>query len=164
LVPEQRPQLGVANGRSDGVGTGIPPDELALTFSGPDDARAMLVTQASTPQIVARLERNERSYDRHTTGLPELDGAPGSTLDSLAMVADVLANVGEVEKLVPPVCFIPTASAVSLRDVTDHASLYDPIRRDEKGDLDAFRCASENQAHVLITEELCGWILDRLAE
>ncbi len=164
--PRNLRKLGVANGRADGVGNGIPPHELALTFKRTCEpvSEATLRTQSSSPQVVAALRRDDRTYDRHTTGMPEFDGAPGSTLDSVGMVAEALSPLGEVEKHVPPVCFVPTASAVSLRDPTDHASLYDPIRPDEKGDLDAFKCASENQMHVLITEELCRWILDRLAE
>ena len=163
----QRPRtLGVANGRADGVGNGVAAGELALTFKGTlqPGASAMLRTQGPGFQPVAELRSPERSYDRYTPELPAFDGAPGSTLDSLGMVSMALTPYGEVRELLPPTCFVPTASAVSIRDVDDPASLFDPIAQDEKGDLDAFKCASDNQMHCLITDELCTWILDQLSE
>lgn len=164
--PRRPRTLGVANGRADGVGNGIAAGEVALTFTGTlaPGTSAMLRTQGASSQPVAELRSPDRSYDRYTADLPPFDGAPGSTLDSFGMMSMALSPYGEVQETLPPTCFVPTASAVSIRDADDPGSLFDPIPQDEKGDLDAFKCASDNQMHCLITDELCTWILDQLAD
>jgi hypothetical protein len=53
---------------------------------------------------------------------------------------------------------------VAVRDVDTTALLNTDISAldPSESELDDFLCASQNEGHTKITEELCGWLLDRL--
>ncbi|MGY3682095.1 hypothetical protein ACVWXU_005718 [Streptomyces sp. TE33382] len=66
----------------------------------------------------------------------------------------------------PDVCFVPSVSAVAIRDIDQPADLYaniDELSPDES-EVDDYVCSSETTGHTAITEELCTWLLDRLPE
>ncbi|GAA3310790.1 hypothetical protein GCM10020295_78790 [Streptomyces cinereospinus] len=64
------------------------------------------------------------------------------------------------------VCFVPSVSAVAVRDIAEQADLYVDIDElsPEESELDDFLCSSTTTAHTAITEELCGWLMDRLPD
>lgn len=100
-----------------------------------------------------------------TSGFPELDGAPGGTLHTYEILAETLRKLGgTVDLRHGEVCFVPSVSAVAVRDVERQPDLYtniDELPPDES-ELDEFLCSSTTTAHTAITEELCTWLLDRL--
>jgi hypothetical protein len=53
------------------------------------------------------------------------------------------------------VCFVPVASAV---DVADPSDPYEPVDPDAASGLHAFKVASQNEGHTLLTAELCDWL------
>ncbi|MEY6565976.1 hypothetical protein AB8B12_13755 [Streptomyces sp. PGLac3x] len=101
-----------------------------------------------------------------TDDLPEFDGAPGGTLSSFAIAAALNAlplPLAGAEAPVPSVCFVPTVSAVSVRDLDTTELLHTDIGKTDPGesDFDDYLCASENEPHTKITEELGSWLIDR---
>ncbi|MGW2885306.1 hypothetical protein ACWDDN_08115 [Streptomyces griseoruber] len=102
-----------------------------------------------------------------TRGFPELDGASGGTLESFGLVGDQLAEFGETADLVHrAVCFVPSVSAVSIRDLDRQDDLYADIDElpPEQSDLDDFLLSGNNDPHCAMTSELGAWVLDRLPD
>jgi hypothetical protein len=169
----QRPRLiGVANGVSNGSGTGLRPGVAALEGTGLSITPTKLYVQGpGDHQLVADLRVVTPPPKRQvfTPGLPTIDGAPGGTLEGFGILA---AKLGELPPLlfmqatasIPSHCFVPTVSAIAIRDLDTDDDLYASI--DElpasASELHEFRCASQNEEHTKITEELCTWIFDRL--
>jgi hypothetical protein len=168
----QRPKLiGVANGTGNGTGTGLEPGAVALEGTGALITPTKLYIQGSgDPQLVAdlRVVNPPPPEPVHTHGLPAIDGAPGGTLEGFGIVAAELGKVPftvmQATAHIPSHCFVPAVSAVAIRNVDTEADLYASI--DElpatESELDEFKCASQNEEHTKITEELCTWIFDRL--
>jgi hypothetical protein len=166
----QRPRLlGVANGTGDGAGNGVPPGVAAIDVTGPIFRGTSLLTQAAGDnRKVATL----RSFlpgslrEIFTSGLPECDGAPGGTLETFGIIGDKLNEKGQADVHHRMVCFVPSVSAVAVRDIDTDADLYADITSmsPDASDLDDFRCAARAEAHTSISRELCEWIIERLPE
>ncbi|MDH6132667.1 hypothetical protein P3T37_002053 [Kitasatospora sp. MAA4] len=165
--PQLPRKIGVANGSGTGDGNGVKPGLDAVKVTSGYFAGTTLRTQSSgSNQEVARLKGllTERSIT--TNGLPELDGAPGGTLESFGIAGRKLKITGktEVEPSAAWVCFVPAVSAVAIRDLDKQTDLYTDINALPKveSELDDFLLSSENTPHSKMTEELGSWILDRL--
>ncbi|MFG2959460.1 hypothetical protein ACIPX0_39635 [Streptomyces sp. NPDC090075] len=65
------------------------------------------------------------------------------------------------ENGIPTSCFIPSISAVAAGEIDNQTALYKPITPDTS-ELDAFLCASRNEAHTTMTEELGAWIVNEI--
>jgi hypothetical protein len=161
-------KVGVANGRGDGgplevePGKPVEAGEKNLEWpKTPQKPGAALYTQDDgTDKLVANLIRLGLygPIEVKTSGIPALDGAPGGTLDSFAIAAAALQKAGFAATVTyPDVCFVPVASAV---DLADPSAPYEPVNGMDKGDsgLNDFKVASNNEAHTLLTEELCDWL------
>ncbi|MFE2291096.1 esterase/lipase family protein [Streptomyces sp. NPDC059452] len=161
--------IAVANGRGDGQGIDVPPGQTALASTGDRVyPGTKLLTQAEGHEVVvAELKRLFPKAEKtiRTSGFPALDGAPGGTLGSYRILASALEKAGAtVDLRHPDVCFVPTVSAVAVRDLDRPEDLYaniDDLPPDES-ELDDFLCSSGTTGHTAITEELCTWLLDRL--
>ncbi|MEU5000687.1 hypothetical protein [Streptomyces sp. NPDC021622] len=170
--PRQPRKIGVANGVRTGEGNGIAPGERAFRGKGLAITGTHLYTQpAGEDQLVAQLRVvTLRKPQIRTSGLPEIDGAPGGTLEGFGILADELNKIPAIiglgsEAEIREHCFVPAVSAVALRDVDTHQKLYEPFpesSESEDSELDEYLCASQNEGHTLVTEELCTWIMDRL--
>ncbi|MEV0316952.1 esterase/lipase family protein [Streptomyces sp. NPDC050658] len=167
--PRRPRKIGVANGVRTGEGNGIDPGVRAFHGKGLAITGTHLYSQpAGEDQLVAQLRVvTLRRPQILTTGLPEIDGAPGGTLEGFGILADELNKIPAFIGLGSEAderehCFVPTVSAIALRDVDTHDRLYEPFADTEQSELDAYRCASQNEGHTLVTEELCTWILDQL--
>lgn len=166
----RRPRLlAVANGRGDGVGLDVPPGQTALASTGDRVyPGTTLLTQAEGHEVVvAELKRLFPKAEKTitTSGFPALDGAPGGTLGSYRILATMLEKVGAtVDLRHPDVCFVPTVSAVAIRDLDRPDDLYANVDglSPEESDVDEFLCSSTTTGHTAITEELGTWLLDRL--
>ncbi len=66
----------------------------------------------------------------------------------------------------PTVCFVPSVSAVAVRDLDRQANLYTNINDlpPDDSELDDFVCSTTNTGHTAITAELSTWLLDRLPD
>ncbi|MFD5701668.1 esterase/lipase family protein [Streptomyces lasiicapitis] len=166
----QRPRLiGVANGVADGTGNGVDPNKLAFEGKGLSVLGSKLFTQeAGERQLVGNLRvvTPPPPKEVRTSGLPVIDGAPGGMLNSFEILANrfnaLLPILGfRSEAPIPAHCFVPTVSAVAIRNIDTHDNLYTGFSL-EDSELHDFRCASQNEPHTQITEELCTWILDQL--
>ncbi|MBB2913263.1 pimeloyl-ACP methyl ester carboxylesterase [Streptosporangium becharense] len=161
-------RIGVANGSGNGTGNGVPAGVEALKCTGLVFNGTVLYTQSTgDDQQVATLRSIlGGAEDIYTSGLPEMDGAPGGTLESFGILADALNEYGRAEVYHRSVCFVPAVSAVAIRDLDRQDDVYADISAlsPSESELDEFRCASANEEHSLVTEELCTWILDRLPE
>lgn len=162
--------IGVANGRADGVGLPeVKPGEVALRISRiyPDTT---FYTQAQGDDVtVAYLNRRLPKAKKTITtdGFPELDGAPGGTLHTYKILAEAMEKLGgKAELRHEEVCFVPSVSAVAIRDVESQDDLYVDISEldADSSEFGDFRCSSTTTAHTAITEELCTWIMDRLTD
>ncbi|MEU1150614.1 esterase/lipase family protein [Streptomyces sp. NPDC005863] len=169
--PARPRKIGVANGVRTGEGNGIRGGGRAFHGKGLAITGTHLHTQpAGENQLVAQLRVVTLRKPRiHTSGLPETDGAPGGTLEGFGILADELEKIPAIIGLgsaadIRAHCFVPTVSAIALRDIDTHEKLYAPVTAaaEEESELDEFLCASQNEGHTLVTEELCSWILDRL--
>jgi hypothetical protein len=163
----QRPRLiGVANGAGNGSGNGIAPGKTALEVTSGLYATTRLTIQDSAQdQEVAYLRAMFLPTTVRTSGYPQLDSAPGGTLESFGIAADALTAAGQETRAdYRTVCFVPAVSAVAVRGLDTQADVYTDISSLPEGDseLDEYRCAADNEEHTLITEELGTWILDRL--
>ena len=160
--------IGVANGAGDGTGNGLEPRDVAfegtglaikptkLYIQGPDDDE--LVAELRVVTLPTRPVR--------TPAMPTIDSAPGGTLDGFEILATELNKVLGMQSTAhqPMHCFVPAVSAVAIRNVDTDSDLYasiDDLPPDES-ELDDFLCASQNEGHTKVTEELCDWIFDRL--
>ncbi|GGK34256.1 hypothetical protein GCM10010124_28590 [Pilimelia terevasa] len=166
--PRRPRTIAVANGTGDGTGAKVPPGEVALKITGIVFPNTTLYTQAAGDNVtVAQLNRliPPAAKTITTSGFPELDGAPGGTLDSFKILADELERRGgRVDLRHDTVCFVPSVSAVAIRDLDRQEDLYADINRlpQEESEVDEYLCASTNTAHTEITRELCDWIMERL--
>ncbi|MEU9291446.1 hypothetical protein AB0D57_44220 [Streptomyces sp. NPDC048275] len=162
-----RRNIGVANGTGNGQGTGIRPGVVAFRSTGMLFPGTITYTQSEGDDaVVAELKANFGQDETITTdGLPEIDGAPGGTLASFGIAANTLNSLpfGKAEAPVPEICFVPSVSAVAIRDLDTTALLNTDISAIDpsESELDEFLCASQNEAHTKITEELCSWLLGK---
>ncbi|MEU0677599.1 hypothetical protein ABZ330_32850 [Streptomyces sp. NPDC006172] len=164
-------RIAVANGAADGRPTGVKAGEVAVKSTGarPFPGTTFHTQRQGEDVRVALLRRYkvggvlEKSIT--TSGLPELDGAPGGTLGSYGLVGKTITEAGgTVELNHPVVCFVPTVSAVAVRDITTQADLYTEVAAldPEESELDEFLCGTANTLHTSIVPELCEWLLARL--
>lgn len=169
--PARPRRIAVANGRGDGVGLEVPPGQTALASTGDRVyPGTTLLTQAEGHEVVvAELKRLFPKAEKTitTSGFPALDGAPGGTLGSYRILATMLEKFGAtVDLRHPDVCFVPTVSAVAIRDLDRPEDLYANVDglSPEDSEVDEFLCSSTTTAHTAITEELGTWLLDRLPQ
>ncbi|AXG79726.1 esterase/lipase family protein [Streptomyces paludis] len=161
--------LGVSSGRGDGLGNGVRPGDKALSCSGPlFDGTYFLTQSGGDPAEVAVLNGVLGGPHTVTTsGFPELDGAPGGTLESFGILGDALAAFNEsVNVTHRSGCFVPSVSAVSVRDLGEQRDLYTNINElpPEEFDLNDYLLSSENDPHAAMTPEIGEWVLDRLPD
>ncbi|MFF8838659.1 esterase/lipase family protein [Streptomyces sp. NPDC015130] len=172
--PRNLRRIGVANGVDTGNGNGIQPDATAVRGNGLTLTDTWLKTQAQGDQVVARLQKKDgEPFPVHTSGLPEIDGAPGGlftlplpdgtdpgSFGLIGLLMLGLRNVVDKDRI-PTSCFIPSISAVAAGEIADQQALYKPITPDAS-ELDAFVCASRNEPHTTMTEELGAWIVNEI--
>ncbi|MFJ6459684.1 esterase/lipase family protein [Streptomyces sp. NPDC091387] len=162
--------LAVANGRADGVGLPeVTPGDIALKIDRIYPGTTFY-TQAegngvTSAQLNRRFPKAERTIT--TNGFPEVDGAPGGTLHTYKILADAMKKAGaKVDLRHESVCFVPSVSAVAIRDVEKQDDLYVNIDKleVEESEVDEFLCSSTTTGHTVMTEELCTWLLERLPD
>ncbi len=161
--------IGVASGRGDGTGLPLTPGDVTLTVGKLFPGTTFHAQAQGEDTVVAELKRRVPKATKTvtTSGFPELDGAPGGTLRSFGILADALRDKGaEVDLRHERVCFVPTVSAVAIRDLDDQKDLYTDIYNlpPQDSDLDDFRCSSDTTEHTTVTPELGHWLLDRLTD
>ncbi|WP_405984998.1 lipase family alpha/beta hydrolase [Streptomyces sp. NBC_00872] len=162
-------KIAVANGTGDGTGLDVPPGEMALKSTGliAFPGTTFYTQAADENATVAQLKRllPLASKTVTTSGYPELDGAPGGTLASYKIVAEELvAKGGKVDLRHEAICFVPTVSAVAIRDIDKQEDLYAKVAAIdlEESELDEIFWSSTTTPHTAITQELCEWIIKRL--
>ncbi|MFD4173737.1 esterase/lipase family protein [Streptomyces anulatus] len=168
--PQIPMKIAVANGRADGIGLPeVKPGEVALRIDRIYPGTTFY-TQAQGDDVTAaylnrRFPKAERTVA--TDGFPELDGAPGGTLHTYKILSGAMEKLGgKIDLRHEDICFVPTVSAVAIRDIEKQDDLYanvgdlDP----QESELDDFLCSSTTTAHTGITEELGTWIMDRLPD
>ncbi len=171
--PRNLRKIGVANGKDTGAGNGIKAGATAVRCDGDTLHDTWLKTQAQGDQEVARLQKTgAEPVSVRTSGLPEIDGAPGGlfTVPSpagdtgsfglAAMLMGLLGNTVNPD-VITTSCFIPSISAVAAGDINDPEALYRPITPDHSA-LDAFTCAGRNEGHTTMTEQLGAWIVNEI--
>ncbi|SNQ47488.1 conserved hypothetical protein [Frankia canadensis] len=160
--------LGVANGVGDGRRNGVPPGVEALRSNGPFLTGTQLFTQAGgRDRIVAEIKGLLGNVTVRTNDFPDLDGAPGGTLESFGILADTLKEAGEnVDVSHRSICFVPSVSAVAVRGIETNDDLYVNINQlsPDESALDDFLTSSSGTPHSALTEEIGTWILDRLPD
>ncbi|MGW3852702.1 esterase/lipase family protein [Streptomyces fagopyri] len=162
--------VAVANGRGDGVGLpDVKPGEVALRIDRIYPGTTFYTQAQGDDVTAAYLNRRfpEAEKTVTTNGFPELDGAPGGTLPTYKILTDTIKKLGgQVDLRHEDVCFVPSVSAVAVRDIQKQADLYTNIDGldPQDSELDDFLCSSTTTAHTGITEELCTWIMDRLPD
>ncbi|WP_187370193.1 lipase family alpha/beta hydrolase, partial [Streptomyces boluensis] len=163
--------IALANGPDTGAGNGISPGADALIGKGLTIAGTKLRTQSEgESQLVANLRvLTTPNNEVHTNGLPDIDGAPGGTLDGFGILADKLNDLPSllgfgVDNPIREHCFVPAVSAIALREPATHDDLYTPIADEELEEtpFHAVKLASQSDTHTLVTEELSTWFLDQL--
>ncbi|MEV5201615.1 hypothetical protein [Streptomyces sp. NPDC053720] len=162
--------IAVANGRADGIGLpDVKPGEVALGIEQIYPGTSFY-TQAQGDDVTAaylnrRLPKAEKTIT--TSGFPELDGAPGGTLHTYEILAEAMEKLGgKADLRHRDVCFVPSVSAVAIRDIEKQDDLYANIDGigPEESEVDEFLCSSTTTAHTAITEELGSWLMDRLPD
>ncbi|MET0237156.1 MAG: hypothetical protein ABW224_21075 [Kibdelosporangium sp.] len=165
--PQMPLKLGIASGAGNGVGNGVTAGKDALTVDDGDLVGTLVRAQSTgAEQLVARLrvEALNREIEVFTNGLPALDGAPGGTLRSFGIAADLLTLINNPATAhYENVCFVPTVSAAAIGHLDDPYRPVDSLPV-EASELDDFVVARTNQAHSAITPDLANWILERLPE
>ncbi|MEU9315304.1 hypothetical protein [Streptomyces sp. NPDC048295] len=168
--PQRPMKIAVANGRADGVGLpDVKPGDVALRIDRIYPGTTFYTQAQGDDVTVAYLNRRFPKAEKTITtdGFPELDGAPGGTLHTYKILSDTLEKLGgKVELRHEDVCFVPSVSAVAVRDVEKQDDLYVNIDGlpPQESELDDFLCSSTTTAHTAITEELCTWLMDRLPD
>ncbi|WP_130798538.1 lipase family alpha/beta hydrolase [Streptomyces otsuchiensis] len=165
--PRRPRTIAVANGSGDGVGNGVPAGENALSVRRIFPGTVLRTQDEGEGVVVAELKRRLPPAQRQVTtdGLPPLDGAPGGTLDSFAILGDALTRSGgQVTVDHPTVCFVPTVSALAVRELDRTDDLYAPVSDlpPEEFEVDEYQVSSSDTPHTAITRELCEFLLERL--
>jgi hypothetical protein len=162
-------RIGVANGAGNGQGNGDVAGAPAISCTGLGFQNTVLYVQDSDdPQTVASLNTifGLPQTVQPTRGLPEADGAPGGMLDSFKLLADSLnsAPLSNTEVHFADTCFIPTVSAVAIRDLDANENWYTDVAGlpQSESELDAFQCASRNEGHIFMSQEHGEWLLSQL--
>jgi len=121
--------------------------------------------------IVARLRTlNGWPTTKRTNGYPELDSAPGGTLDSFGIVARMLnATPGQgAEVHWPDVNFVPTISALAVTDTNigsgQDLKLNVDSLPEERFPFDHYQTSPDNTGHTAITRELGEYLLQRITD
>ncbi|MFF0381119.1 esterase/lipase family protein [Streptomyces sp. NPDC004286] len=161
--------LALANGRGDGTGIAVPPGETVLkserVYPGTTFYAQAQGREATVAELKRRFPESEKTI---TTGdLPEMDGAPGGTLRSYGILADALKKVGaQVDLRHEDVCFVPTVSAVSIRDLDQQKDVYANVGdlAPDESDVDDFIWSAETTPHTAVTEDLAVWLMDRIPD
>lgn len=162
--------LAVANGRADGVGLPeVTPGDIALKIDRIYPGTTFYTQAEGNGVTAAQLNRRFPKAERTitTNGFPEMDGAPGGTLHTYKILADAMKKAGaKVDLRHESVCFVPSVSAVAIRDVEKQDDLYVNIDKleVEESEVDEFLCSSTTTGHTVMTEELCTWLLERLPD
>jgi hypothetical protein len=165
--------LGLASGSGQGTKLPIPAGAEMLKVTGlfhPYRTTTLYAQASGDDQLVAYLKRHRLeanpAVEKRTSGFPELDAAAGGILRSFGIAREALARLGAVESQHEWVDFVPTVSAVAIRDIDQQDALDTPVDSLPPGDsdLNEFICASINQEHSRVTSELAQWLLDRLPE
>ncbi|MEU0117425.1 hypothetical protein ABZ137_27970 [Streptomyces bobili] len=168
--PQIPMKIAVANGRADGIGLPeVLPGKVALEIDRIYPGTTFY-TQAQGDDVTAaylnrRFPKAEETVT--TSGFPEVDGAPGGTLHTYKILAEAMRKLGgTVDLRHEDVCFVPSVSAVAVRDVETQEDLYTPINglSPEESELDYYFCSPTTTAHTAITAELCTWLMDRLPD
>ncbi|MET9380329.1 hypothetical protein ABZY09_04390 [Streptomyces sp. NPDC002928] len=165
--PQIPRKIAVANGRADGIGLpDVTPGEVALRLDKIYPGTTFYTQAQGDDVTVAYLYRKfPEAEDTITTdSFPELDGAPGGTLHTYKILADAMKKFGATVDLRHEyVCFVPTVSAVAIRDIEKQDDLYAKIKDLDAGEseLDDFLCSSTTTEHTVVTEELGSWLIDR---
>ncbi|MFE9367905.1 esterase/lipase family protein [Streptomyces sp. NPDC006978] len=165
MIPRK---IAVANGRADGRGLpDVTPGDTALRIERIYPGTTFYTQAQGDDTTVAYLNRRFPKAEKTITtdGFPELDGAPGGTLHTYKILADTLEKLGgKVDLRHEDVCFVPSVSAVAVRDIHKQEDLYRSIGEAdaEESELDSFLCSTTTTAHTAITEQLCTWIMDQL--
>ncbi|MFB7260232.1 esterase/lipase family protein [Streptomyces nojiriensis] len=167
-------RLGVANGTGTGAGNNIPAGVTAMRTTGAELTGTRLDTQDTGEQVVAILKKTGAAEIRVTTnGLPDIDGAPGGLFPEALNLPGRPANFGTAAMLAGllegepaeltynATTFVPSISAVAAGEIDDRDALYSKIDS-ASSELDHFMCATDNQGHTVITEELGEWIMEKL--
>ncbi|MEU8650281.1 hypothetical protein [Streptomyces sp. NPDC048737] len=163
-------KIAVANGRADGVGLpDVPPGEVALRIDKIYPGTTFYTQDQGADATAAYLNRRFPKAEKTvtTSDFPELDGAPGGTLHTYEILAETMRKLGgTVDLRHEEVCFVPSVSAVAVRDIETQKDLYTNIDdlAPEESELDDYLCSSTTTAHTAITEELCTWLMDRLPD
>ncbi|GGO94185.1 esterase/lipase family protein [Wenjunlia tyrosinilytica] len=167
--PRKLRKIGLANGAGHGVGNGVPPGVEALKCTGalhPLKGTTLYTQASGDDRLVAKLKSVliADPIEVRTDGMLEFDGAPGGTLDSFEIARQELVKYGATQADHPSICFVPTVSAVAIRDLDTAANLYADVSAlpPEDSELDEFICSSDNLLHSKMTEELGTWLLERL--
>ncbi|GAB2929289.1 esterase/lipase family protein [Streptomyces heilongjiangensis] len=160
-------KLALANGRGDGTGLAIPPGETALKVERIYPGTTFHTQAQGKDVIVADLKRRFPAAEETvlTSDFPEFDGAPGGTLRSYGILADMLRKFGaDIDLRHEHVCFVPSVSAVAIRDLDQQKDLYAAVDDlDPDGsEADDLICSSDTTAHTEVTRELGEWLLERL--
>lgn len=168
--PRRPRTIGVANGRGDRVGLPqVKPGEVALRIDQIYPGTTFYIQAQGDDVTAAYLNRRFPKAEKTITtgGFPELDGAPGGTLHTYKILADTVERLGgKADLRHEDVCFVPSVSAVAIRDIEKQDDLYadvDALDPDES-ELDEYLCSSTTTAHTAITEELCSWLIERLPD
>ncbi|WP_331730280.1 hypothetical protein [Streptomyces sp. NBC_01174] len=165
MIPRK---IAVANGRADGAGLpDVTPGETALRIERIYPGTTFYTQAQGDDTTAAYLNRRFPKAEKTITtdGFPELDGAPGGTLHTYKILADTLEKLGgKADLRHENVCFVPSVSAVAVRDIDKQEHLYRSIGEAdaEESELDSFLCSTTTTAHTVITEQLCTWIMDQL--
>ncbi|MEU8702665.1 hypothetical protein AB0C61_34410 [Streptomyces sp. NPDC048680] len=168
--PRRPRTLAVANGRADGVGLPeVTPGDIALKIDRIYPGTTFYTQAEGNGVTAAQLNRRFPKAERTitTNGFPEVDGAPGGTLHTYKILADAMKKAGaKVDLRHESVCFVPSVSAVAIRDVEKQDDLYVNIDKlaPEESEVDEFLCSSTTTGHTVMTEELCTWLLERLPD
>lgn len=166
--PQIPMKVAVANGRADGVGLPeVNPGDIALAIDRIYPGTTFYAQAQGNDVTAAQLNRRFPKAEQTVTtnGFPEIDGAPGGTLHTYKILADTIKKLGGTTDLrYENVCFVPSVSAVAIREVEKQDDLYVNIDKleAEESEVDEFLCSSTTTGHTIITEELCTWLLDRL--
>lgn len=168
--PQIPMKIAVANGRADGVGLPeVKPGDVALRIDRIYPGTTFYAQAQGNDVTAAYLNRRFPKAEKTVTtnGFPEVDGAPGGTLHTYKILAETMEKLGgKADLRHEDVCFVPSVSAVAIRDVDEQDDLYVNIDSlsPEESELDDFLCSSTTTAHTAVTAELATWITDRLPD
>lgn len=163
--PVRPTKFGLANGAGDGIGNEVPAGRLVLHGDTADFGIELYAQDSGPGFVTAAMRYQDLIFEQKTDSLPRLDGAPGGMLECFGIAVENLKQIDPyAECRYPSAAFVPSVSAVAIRDLDSDEAIYADINSlsPEESEFDDYLLSGTNTPHSAMTKEIATWFYNHL--